>query len=1016
MADNASKQQFQNFPVPRLDDRTFQDLMEEMRSLIPIYCPEWTNHNPSDPGITLLELFAFLTEVMLYRLNRVPVRNLFSLLDVLGVQPAPPVPARTPIAFSPNPAAHGQVLRRGTQVASRRTGSAEPLVFETEKDLVLTTARIKKVIASSGLETRDVTDLVTGEERSSFSPFAGTRAIERYLYLCDGRFMTLREVGMRVHVRFSGPSAYRDLYARWAWQYFNGEDWVPARLAVGHGGGEVILDTMPDLSETEVNGFAGPWVRAAPLPSEQEGSEIRFDEIEVEVESVEEGVLPDAVFLNPGGESVYTNLDLSRVFYPLGEYPKWESACYIMAAELFRAAGTRVELNFVAPDQDAYPRPDPTPDLTLRIEYPIAGNRWGLIRAVTPNPFIQTGTNRFNLEDETRALRRGGTISFIVPEDLVEREIQGITGPWIRIRLVGGEYRAPHAVLEAFEASNRFDLPDPKVGPAFEALQIRSRAPAAPVQRCVSYSDFTFANLWDANRPRGTSVQLFPRRDEYTCALYLAFSAPFPPGTHAIFFKIKDDGEAYSEEWEAKIAMQRVRWEVAGQEGFTPLPQCEDGTLNLKHDGYLTFQAPSEPVMVELFEEKAYWIRGRLSDGEYDVAPEIEDIRLNTVDALHVQTQVENRVLPSDGQAFQEIKLSRAPVLGNVRIWVMEKEPPRTPEDRQALLDELGEDAIEENADGIWCRWKQVDHFFRAGPDTRCFRLDPHHGIIRFGDGIRGRIPPPGPRVIRVESYWIGGGDRGNVGPHTLTILKEGNSLIGAVDNPFRSDGGTEAEGLEEAAGRGTRLMFSVDRAYRAEDFEVLARQASRRVARVACLEPRPVERRVSRRGEAAADVGDEDRVRIIIIPTQSPNEPTLKDRLVPSRELIRRVESYLDERRTLNVKLSVRGPRYVPFSVVCTVYLRGRMATGVEDDVAQRLYAYLHPLVGGEDGKGWPLGQAVRRVSLFQVVSGSPQVLSVLDLRMFDRKGQALEGSLQLRDDQLPTLTSVKVEVAELR
>ena len=59
-------------PQANLDTRRFDDLVAEMRSLIPRYAPEWTNHNPSDPGITLIELLAWITEATLYRINRVP--------------------------------------------------------------------------------------------------------------------------------------------------------------------------------------------------------------------------------------------------------------------------------------------------------------------------------------------------------------------------------------------------------------------------------------------------------------------------------------------------------------------------------------------------------------------------------------------------------------------------------------------------------------------------------------------------------------------------------------------------------------------------------------------------------------------------------------------------------------------------------------------------------------------------------------------------------------------------------
>jgi hypothetical protein len=70
--------------LPNLDDRRYADLVEEARSLIPTYAPEWTNHNPSDPGITLIELFAFLSEMLLYRLNRVTSANVLSFLKLLN--------------------------------------------------------------------------------------------------------------------------------------------------------------------------------------------------------------------------------------------------------------------------------------------------------------------------------------------------------------------------------------------------------------------------------------------------------------------------------------------------------------------------------------------------------------------------------------------------------------------------------------------------------------------------------------------------------------------------------------------------------------------------------------------------------------------------------------------------------------------------------------------------------------------------------------------------------------------
>jgi hypothetical protein len=85
---------FDAMPVelPDLDDRRYADLVQEGLTLIPVYSPEWTNHNPSDPGITLMELFAYLTDVFLYRLNRVSDANRTKFLKLLTGEQPPETP------------------------------------------------------------------------------------------------------------------------------------------------------------------------------------------------------------------------------------------------------------------------------------------------------------------------------------------------------------------------------------------------------------------------------------------------------------------------------------------------------------------------------------------------------------------------------------------------------------------------------------------------------------------------------------------------------------------------------------------------------------------------------------------------------------------------------------------------------------------------------------------------------------------------------------------------------------
>ena len=71
-------------PLPNLDNRSYDDLVEQARSLIPKFAPGWTDHNPTDPGIILVELLAWLTEMVLYRVNQIPEANYLAFLQLLN--------------------------------------------------------------------------------------------------------------------------------------------------------------------------------------------------------------------------------------------------------------------------------------------------------------------------------------------------------------------------------------------------------------------------------------------------------------------------------------------------------------------------------------------------------------------------------------------------------------------------------------------------------------------------------------------------------------------------------------------------------------------------------------------------------------------------------------------------------------------------------------------------------------------------------------------------------------------
>ena len=118
------------FVVPQIAHKSYRQLVEEALGRIPIHTPEWSNQNDSDPGVTLIQLFAFLTESLNYRCNLIPERNRAKFLDLLGVPMRPAQPARGLVAFSnPRGVLATETLPRETLVRAGR------LDFRTENGL-----------------------------------------------------------------------------------------------------------------------------------------------------------------------------------------------------------------------------------------------------------------------------------------------------------------------------------------------------------------------------------------------------------------------------------------------------------------------------------------------------------------------------------------------------------------------------------------------------------------------------------------------------------------------------------------------------------------------------------------------------------------------------------------------------------------------------------------------------------------------------------------------------------------
>src|ERR1051325_1901675 len=131
------------FVPPNLDNRKFEDIVTEIRRRIPTFTPEWTDLNDSDPGITLAQLFAFMSEQLLFQINQVPEKGLITFLKMVGGERHPASPAVADVTLSLKSTSSSSErsfnISAGTGVltAGPPPGQKTPIRFETEIPFML---------------------------------------------------------------------------------------------------------------------------------------------------------------------------------------------------------------------------------------------------------------------------------------------------------------------------------------------------------------------------------------------------------------------------------------------------------------------------------------------------------------------------------------------------------------------------------------------------------------------------------------------------------------------------------------------------------------------------------------------------------------------------------------------------------------------------------------------------------------------------------------------------------------
>ncbi|MUG93211.1 putative baseplate assembly protein [Scytonema sp. UIC 10036] len=924
---------------PPIDDRTAPEIAAQLRSLLAFYYPKaFRNPNTGEPQVltgvnaALVQVMARFAEIIIQRLNRVPERNFLAFLDLLGAAQLPPQPARVPLTFTLTTGTTGDaIVPSGTQVAaSTLNGSSEITIFETEKELIVTSAQLVSVLVRDPVGDRyaDQTAALLSGNSTSIAAFQGDLPIDHVFYIGHSQLLSFPEI-QNLQIQFNAVQPLGD-DAMVQWQVWNGTEWIgiaptnPQAISQS-GHGQLNFTTVQAVPISLVNGITNRWLRCrllAPItPTSQQL--LSLQNLSLQATLNRTGLMPEMAFTNQ------LPIDLTKELYPFGEKPKFGDTFYLAHREVFGLVGASIMLNISIINAITA-----SVNLTLIWEC-WNGQIWLRLGTTNKNGAIAPLTNNFS--DTTNALTKTGTVTFTLPTEVKLTTVNGVENAWFRVRIIDGDY-GTEASYEKKDDKYEFQ-PASFTPPIVRSIRVdyqlmRSAAPEV----IITENDFVYSENLAVSATQAFTP--FQATKDTQPTLYLGFTLPpgrlaFPNRPINLYIKVPElsNGRLSRE-------ALRLAWDYFNGEAWQTLA-IRDETAGFSRSGLVEVLIPANFTPSIEFGRERYWLRVRLLSNTALTALHLQRLLLNTTMAVQAQT-LHNEILgSSDGTESQIFRTTHAPILDGQHLDVQEFNG--------------------------WIRWQEVIDFYGSAPRDRHYILNHLTGEIHFGDGQQGMIPPPGRGNIRLTRYQTGGGAAGNRNPGAISQLKTTVPFIKAVTNYEAATGGTDAESLASLRDRIPRQLRHRYRAVTVEDYEDLAMQASPEVARAKCV---PLHNLVVNPVITSETPTTPGVLSVIVVPNSDAPNPS------PSLELLDRVQSYLDRRRLPNADLVVVGPEYVRVDVTTEVALVSLdSASSVEVAVRQTLDRFLHPLTGGLNGKGWDFGREPYKSDLYALLEAVPGV-----------------------------------------
>ena len=292
---------------------------------------------------------------------------------------------------------------------------------------------------------------------------------------------------------------------------------------------------------------------------------------------------------------------------------------------------------------------------------------------------------------------------------------------------------------------------------------------------------------------------------------------------------------------------------------------------------------------------------------------------------------------------------------------------------------------ISVGSDEVAMAWEMVDNFVFSGPNSRVYTLDFQTGLVTFGDGYHGMIPPVGHNNVIAAYYEYTQGLQANVPAQTINLLRPGISNITAVFNPAAASGGVNGDTIANINATSPAKIRSGGYAVQLADITVIAAAASAEVAKA-----------------RAVEVGSMIQIAVLALSADPVpyTTPALQNTVLTAAR-----QHCL---AALAQRITVSPPDFVPVTVTAQLLVNTTpdQLNAVQEQIVSLLQAFFQPVFGGLRGQGWDFGQTVLASSVSTFLAHIPQVVLVQGLSLNNKQN----GNVTLGPAELPVAGRMQI------